>query len=373
MIRRVKSEVESSLLPKLEYVLKPPLTPLQRDWYRMVFGAAGEAAGLLTAQQLMAKMLQLQKVVNHPKTIALSIDRDRRAAAARHAAAAGSEFIKVPPLDSSHLPPEAREREATLRALNGPSLIASSGKLALLDRLLVRAVAAGSRVLIFSQFTLTLDVLEQYVSERWGGLGEAYFRLDGTTNRIAREMDMRSFNAPNSQAFLYLISTRAGGQGINLATADIVVLYDTCYNPQVDLQAQDRAHRIGQKKQVRIYRLIAESSFEERVLMRARQKLILDALVIKKAGEASMLADSSVGGDGDVDGEMGVLSAAELWSMLSHGAATAFDPTADSRPPPTAATYDALLEGAQPTSLQTEIDIYIYTYTYTHIYTCIST
>ena len=72
----------------------------------------------------------------------------------------------------------------------------------------------------------------------------------GTTNRIAREMDMRSFNAPNSAAFIYLISTRAGGQGINLATANVVVLYDTCYNPQVDLQAQDRAHRIGQTKQV---------------------------------------------------------------------------------------------------------------------------
>ena len=88
--------------------------------------------------------------------------------------------------------------------------------------------ALGSRALLFSQYTLTLDVLEEYVTYRWGALGESYFRLDGTTNRIAREMDMRSFNAPGSRAFLYLISTRAGGQGINLATADTVVLYDTC-------------------------------------------------------------------------------------------------------------------------------------------------
>ena len=218
-------------------------------------------------------------------------------------------------------------------------------------------------MLVFSQYTLTLDVLEEYVTDRWGSRGAVYFRLDGTTNRIAREMDMRSFNAAGSAAFLYLISTRAGGQGINLATADVVVLYDTCYNPQVrvqgrvrglgvvvlhaprvtpgptsagpglplthhsnasppppylqvDLQAQDRAHRIGQTKQVKVYRLIAESSFEERILMRARQKLILDALVIKKDGEASVLAD---GADGE-EGEVAKLSVAELWSILSHGA-----------------------------------------------------
>ena len=137
---------------------------------------------------------------------------------------------------------------------------------------------------------------------------------------------MRSFNAPGSKAFLYLISTRAGGQGINLATADVVVLYDTCYNPQVDLQAQDRAHRIGQTKQVRIYRLISPSTFEERVLLRARQKLLLDALVIKKAGEGgagvALLAEeraAAAGGGDDEGGGLGKLSVQELYKMLSHG------------------------------------------------------
>ena len=157
-------------------------------------------------------------------------------------------------------------------------------------------------------------------------VGSAYFRLDGTTNRIAREMDMRSFNEDGSSAFLYLISTRAGGQGINLATADVVVLYDTCetspllaqphggsseppprscrcYNPQVDLQAQDRAHRIGQTKQVKIYRLISPSSFEERVLRRARQKLLLDALVIKKEGEGG--AGVALLDEGDDSSDLG--------------------------------------------------------------------
>ena len=104
----------------------------------------------------MSKLMQLQKVSNHPKTIVLTIDRERQAAIAKHAAAAGSEFIKLPPTTNAHLPAEARAREAELRALCGDGLVASSGKLALLDRLLLRAKAEGSRALIFSQARLCL-------------------------------------------------------------------------------------------------------------------------------------------------------------------------------------------------------------------------
>eukprot|EP00966_Prymnesium_polylepis_P070472 1637622-Prymnesium_polylepis.1 len=190
MIRRVKSEVESTLLPKIEYVLKPPLTPLQRQWYRELLGgtrgAGGGGCDLLTREQLLSKMAQLQKVVNHPKTIALTVERERAAAAAKSDAAAGAMFVKLPPKDNSHLPPEAREKEAVLNGLCGESLVAASGKLALLDRLLTRAKTEASRALIFSQYTITLDVIEEYVRWRWGALGAAYFRLDGTTNRITR-------------------------------------------------------------------------------------------------------------------------------------------------------------------------------------------
>jgi SWI/SNF-related matrix-associated actin-dependent regulator of chromatin subfamily A member 5 len=131
-------------------------------------------------------------------------------------------------------------------------------------------------------------------------------------------MDVRAFNAPGSKIPIYLISTRAGGQGINLATADVVVLYDTCWNPQVDLQAQDRAHRIGQKKQVKIFRLIAESTMEERVLARARQKLVLDALVIKKIGEShgelnEATTEVSQAADVDDADTMSSLSLDDLW------------------------------------------------------------
>ena len=111
-----------------------------------------------------------------------------------------------------------------------------SGKLMLLDRLLLRLRRNNSRFLIFSQFTETLDILEEYVTYRFGPVNQAYFRLDGQTNRIVRELNVQSFNDPESKSFIFLISTSAGGVGINLATADTVILYDSCWNPQVDLQ-----------------------------------------------------------------------------------------------------------------------------------------
>ena len=175
--------------------------------------------------------------------------------------------------------------EAELAALQGASLVQAGGKLQVLDRLMTRVLREGSRVLVFTQYTLTLDVLVEFCEARFGPEGSGYLRLDGATNRIKREIDVRSFNAQGSSIPCYLISTKAGGQGINLATADIVVLYDSCWNPQVDLQAQDRSHRIGQKKQTKVYRLITENTLEQKILSRARQKLVLDAMVIQKVFE----------------------------------------------------------------------------------------
>ena len=240
MIRRIKSEVEGSLLPKIEYVIKPPLTQLQRKWYRSFLETdyeSGAAASMLTKHQLMMKVLQCGKVASHPKSIVLTADRERKKNADMAKRAQGSMFVKVH--DKGPTTPEAVAAETELRNLVGEKLVSSCGKLAVLDRLMHQKKKAGSRVLVFSQYTLTLDVIEEYVKFRFGAMGAAYLRLDGTTNRIQREMDMRSFNKPGSGIFCYLISTRAGGQGINLATADTVVLYDTCWNPQVDLQVSD--------------------------------------------------------------------------------------------------------------------------------------
>jgi SWI/SNF-related matrix-associated actin-dependent regulator of chromatin subfamily A member 5 len=128
------------------------------------------------------------------------------------------------------------------------------GKMAVLDKLLPKLKANGSRVLIFSQMTRLLDILEDYLVYR----GYEYCRIDGSTSSEDRENSMEDFNKEGSTKFVFLLSTRAGGLGINLATADTVVLYDSDWNPQADLQAQDRAHRIGQKKPVNIYRFVTE-------------------------------------------------------------------------------------------------------------------
>jgi SWI/SNF-related matrix-associated actin-dependent regulator of chromatin subfamily A member 5 len=109
-----------------------------------------------------------------------------------------------------------------------------------------------------------------------------YCRIDGGTAHEDRIAAIDDYNKPDSEKYVFLLTTRAGGLGINLTTADIVVLYDSDWNPQADLQAMDRAHRIGQTKQVYVFRFITEGSVEERMLERAAQKLRLDQLVIQQ-------------------------------------------------------------------------------------------
>eukprot|EP01043_Picozoa_sp_COSAG02_P012159 COSAG02_NODE_464_length_21824_cov_80.221082_4_plen_272_part_00 len=143
-----------------------------------------------------------------------------------------------------------------------------------------------------------------------------FCRIDGSTGGEQREQAVEQFNAPGSELFIFLLSTRAGGLGINLATADVVIMYDSDWNPQMDLQAQDRAHRIGQTKPVKIFRLVTEDTIEEKILDRAMKKLHLDALVIQngrlvdkeqKLGAGEMLSAIRYGADAifksDGDGE----------------------------------------------------------------------
>jgi len=128
--------------------------------------------------------------------------------------------------------------------------------------LLPKLKAMGSRVLIFSQMTRVLDILEDYMQL----LNYEYCRIDGSTDGEKRDTQMDIFNQPGSSKFCFLLSTRAGGLGINLNTADIVIIYDSDWNPQVDLQAMDRAHRIGQTKPVQVFRFITEGTIEEKIV-----------------------------------------------------------------------------------------------------------
>ncbi|GAB4843785.1 Pharynx and intestine in excess protein 1 [Ancistrocladus abbreviatus] len=153
------------------------------------------------------------------------------------------------------------------------------GKLQQLAVLLRRLKSEGHRALIFTQMTKMLDILEAFINL----YGYTYMRLDGSTQPEERQTLMQRFNT-NPKIFLFILSTRSGGVGINLIGADTVIFYDSDWNPAMDQQAQDRCHRIGQTREVHIYRLISDSTIEENILKKANQKRVLDDLVIQSGG-----------------------------------------------------------------------------------------
>ncbi|XP_058985395.1 chromatin-remodeling ATPase INO80-like, partial [Musca domestica] len=155
------------------------------------------------------------------------------------------------------------------------TLISDAGKLSVLDSLLTRLKAEGHRVLIYSQMTKMIDLLEEYMWHR----KHRYMRLDGSS-KISARRDMVADFQSRQDIFVFLLSTRAGGLGINLTAADTVIFYDSDWNPTVDQQAMDRAHRLGQTKQVTVYRLICKGTIEERILQRAREKSEIQRMVI---------------------------------------------------------------------------------------------
>lgn len=179
------------------------------------------------------------------------------------------------------------------------SLVSSSGKMIILDRLVPRLMADGHKVLIFSQFKTQLDILQDWAQlHAWNCC-----RIDGSIHQADRQEQIRTFNT-DSESKIFLLSTRAGGQGINLTAADTVILFDSDWNPQQDLQAQDRCHRIGQTKPVIIYRLATRGTIEQTLLERADVKRRLEKLVIQKGKFKSLLdqhtpAASSKEGAGD--------------------------------------------------------------------------
>ncbi|KAJ5532663.1 SNF2-related protein [Penicillium frequentans] len=275
LLRRVKSDVEKSLLPKQEMNLYVPMSEMQIKWYQKILekdiDAVNGAAGKRESKtRLLNIVMQLRKCCNHPYLFE------------------GAE--PGPPYTTDE------------------HLVFNSGKMAILDKLLNRMQADGSRVLIFSQMSRVLDILEDYCVFREYN----YCRIDGTTAHEDRIAAIDDYNKPGSDKFIFLLTTRAGGLGINLTTADIVVLFDSDWNPQADLQAMDRAHRIGQTKQVKVFRFVTENAIEEKVLERAAQKLRLDQLVIQQ-GRAQQQSKNAASKD-------------DLLGMIQHGAANVFGP-----------------------------------------------
>lgn len=243
LLRRLKSEVEKRLLPKKETKVFVGLSKMQRDWYTKILLKDIDivnGAGKTEKMRLQNILMQLRKCTNHPYL-----------------------FDGAEPG-----PPYTTDKH----------LVDNSGKMMILDKLLPKLKSQDSRVLIFSQMTRMLDILEDYCCWR----NYNYCRLDGQTPHEDRTRMIDEYNAENSTKFIFMLSTRAGGLGINLATADVVILYDSDWNPQMDLQAMDRAHRIGQKKQVRVFRFVTENTVDEKIVERAEIKLRLDKLVIQQ-------------------------------------------------------------------------------------------
>ncbi|GCB83261.1 hypothetical protein scyTo_0023841, partial [Scyliorhinus torazame] len=160
---------------------------------------------------------------------------------------------------------------------DGTMLVRAAGKLTLLQKMLNKLKTDGHRVLIFSQMTKMLDLLEDFLEHE----GYKYERIDGGITGNLRQEAIDRFNAPGAQQFCFLLSTRAGGLGINLATADTVIIYDSDWNPHNDIQAFSRAHRIGQNRKVMIYRFVTRASVEERITQVAKKKMMLTHLVVR--------------------------------------------------------------------------------------------
>jgi SWI/SNF-related matrix-associated actin-dependent regulator of chromatin subfamily A member 5 len=279
LLRRVKSDVEKSLLPKKEINVYLGMSDMQVKWYQKILekdiDAVNGAGGKRESKtRLLNIVMQLRKCCNHPYLFE------------------GAE--PGPPYTTDE------------------HLVYNSAKMVVLDKLLARMQKQGSRVLIFSQMSRLLDILEDYCVFRQ----YKYCRIDGGTAHEDRIAAIDDYNKPGSEKFIFLLTTRAGGLGINLTTADIVVLFDSDWNPQADLQAMDRAHRIGQTKQVFVYRFVTENAIEEKVLERAAQKLRLDQLVIQQ-GRAQAAAKAAANKD-------------ELLSMIQHGAEKVFKTKAGS-------------------------------------------
>uniref|UniRef100_A0A8C3C8U1 Chromodomain helicase DNA binding protein 1 like n=1 Tax=Cairina moschata TaxID=8855 RepID=A0A8C3C8U1_CAIMO len=238
LLRRVKSEVAAELPKKVEVVLYHGMSALQRKYYKAILmkdldAFESETGKKVTLQNVLS---QLRKCVAHPYLF-------------------------------NGVEPEPFEI--------GDHIVEASGKLCLLDKLLSFLYAGGHRVLLFSQMTQLLDILQDYMDYR----GYSYERLDGSVRGEERHLAIKNFG--QQPIFVFLLSTRAGGVGMNLTAADTVIFADSDFNPQNDLQAIARAHRIGQHKPVKIIRLIGRDTIEEIIYRRAASKLRLTNAIVE--------------------------------------------------------------------------------------------
>ncbi|KAI5062349.1 hypothetical protein GOP47_0022888 [Adiantum capillus-veneris] len=251
LLRRMKEDVEKSIPLKEETIIWVELTKDQRSYYKAIY--ENRIAELLKGSQnsnlpnLRNVAMELRKLCNHP-FLCDGLEE--------HLTSKTVQKVHESPDDSP--------------------LCQNSGKMLLLDKLLPKLKDAGRRVLIFSQFTMMLDLLEDYLNAR----DYSYERIDGKIRGSERQAAIDRYSARESKTFVFLLSTRAGGLGITLTAADTCVIYDSDWNPQNDLQAMARCHRIGQTKDVKIYRLITRNTYEQHLFECSSRKYGLDEAIL---------------------------------------------------------------------------------------------
>ncbi|GJN87261.1 hypothetical protein Rhopal_000209-T1 [Rhodotorula paludigena] len=364
MLRRTKDGVagQLSVPPREELTLYVPLSPIQRFWYTRLlcrsdtvtlgelFGTTEFEAGAasLAQQQVadasgkkrgpaVARLARMQKALERKAsfdTVASDSEGPGAPASSSGAVTEGDSQVLE---NIKKVMEEEKKNEsgggAYMKLMNlliqlrkcepegdltvDEHIVAASSKLIVLDKLLRDVLPKGEKVLIFSGFTKMLDILEDFCSLR----SYKYCRLDGSTSRPRRALDIRLFQQTNSPLQVFLISTRAGGLGINLTAATTVVMYDQDFNPQVDIQAIARAHRIGQTKTVRVYRLVTQGSVEEQAMTRLRKKLYLSVKIMGSMRDPTQdkdLEQEDVGAAQN-DDEAPRMTRGELVSILRAG------------------------------------------------------
>ncbi|EDN10597.1 conserved hypothetical protein [Histoplasma mississippiense (nom. inval.)] len=278
-LRRTKAQVLTSLPPMAQIIIPVTMSVVQKKLYKSILAKnpelirsifernQGRTLKRTERHNLNNILMQLRKCLCHP-------------------------FIYS----------KAIEERTVNAALSHRNLVEASSKLQLLEMLLPKLQERGHRVLIFSQFLDNLDVMEDFLD----GLGLLHRRLDGSMTSLQKQKQIDEFNVPGSPYFAFLLSTRSGGVGINLATADTVVIMDPDFNPHQDIQALSRAHRIGQRKKVLVFQLVTKGSAEEKIMQMGKKKMALDQVLIEHM---------DVEGDTEID----------LEAILRHGADALFD------------------------------------------------
>jgi SWI/SNF-related matrix-associated actin-dependent regulator of chromatin subfamily A member 5 len=352
MLRRMKDSpnVNLGLTPKEEVLLYVPLTPMQRFWYTrlltrvddamlddlFVDGRSKEKAVLEKDKQddqLLARMANLETANPGEEKWEETAEIMRQTMANEN----GGTTNKGAWQKLMNLVMQLRKccshpyliAGAIPEPYNiGQHIIRASGKFILLEKLLKNSIEQGKKVLIFSGFTQTLDFCEDLLA-MMGNFGQEfqYLRLDGGTARARRNLEIRLFNDPTSDYKVMLLSTRAGGLGINLTTAEDVIFLDEDWNPQITLQAEARAHRIGQTKKVTIYKLCTQGTVEEQMMGRIRKKLYLSAKITESM--KSVHGEASTRGRTSLTDDVPEMSTNQLKSLVRRGAQTLSHPEID--------------------------------------------